>query len=139
MTSVDDICWNIAKTAIGDLGFVDCVVYLISADVEQLIQRAPHIDMAPGATDVTPVAALSGATIVVCEDSDTVASLIKIVLEREGATVHTATNGQEGVALIESPSAAIDLVVTDIQMPVMNGHEVSCHLRKTGWRGPLWH
>ncbi|MGI9299921.1 MAG: hypothetical protein ACR2PD_05760, partial [Luminiphilus sp.] len=102
MTSVDDICWNIAKTAIGDLGFVDCVVYLISADVEQLIQRAPHIDMAPGATDVTPVAALSGATIVVCEDSDTVASLIKIVLEREGATVHTATNGQEGVALIES-------------------------------------
>ena len=107
------------------------------AAVAPALLRAPHIDMAPGATDLTPVAVLSGATIVVCEDSDTVARLIKIVLEQEGATVHTATNGQEGVALIESAPAAIDLVVTDIQMPVMNGHEVSRHLRKTGWRGPI--
>jgi hypothetical protein len=44
MTSVDDICWNIAKDAIGDLGFVDCVVYLIIADGEQLIQRATPND-----------------------------------------------------------------------------------------------
>ncbi len=44
MTSVDDICWNIAKTAIGDLGFVDCVVYINSADGEQLIQRATPND-----------------------------------------------------------------------------------------------
>jgi len=66
-----------------------------------------------------------------------VASLIKIVLEREGATVYTASNGQEGVALIESAPTAVDLVVTDIQMPVMNGHEVSRHLRTTGWRGPI--
>ena len=29
LRSVDDICWNIAKTAIGELGFVDCVVYLM--------------------------------------------------------------------------------------------------------------
>ena len=99
--------------------------------------RTPHIDRGPGATHSTRVAVLSGATIVVCEDSDTVASLIKIVLEREGATVHTATNGQEGVALIESAPAAVDLLVTDIQMPVMNGHEVSRHLRKIGWRGPI--
>jgi len=99
--------------------------------------RTPHINRGPAVTHSTPVAALSGATIVVCEDSDTVASLIKIVLEREGATVHTASNGQEGVALIESAPAAVDLLVTDIQMPVMNGHEVSRHLRKIGWRGPI--
>jgi CheY-like chemotaxis protein len=92
--------------------------------------------MDPGAIHSTPVVALSGAATVVCEDSDRVASLIKIVLEREGATVHMATNGQEGVALIES-APAVELLVTDIQMSVMNGHEVSLHLRKIGWYGPI--
>jgi hypothetical protein len=36
LTSVDDICWNIAKTAIGDLGFIDCVIYLINDRGERL-------------------------------------------------------------------------------------------------------
>ncbi|MDB2316869.1 response regulator [Luminiphilus sp.] len=119
---------------------VEVRIPMIAEDLgtsQPALLRPPQIDMGPGATHSTPVAALSGATIVVCEDSDTVASLIKIVLEREGATVHTATNGQEGVALIESAPAAVDLLVTDIQMPVMNGHEVSRHLRKIGWRGPI--
>ncbi|MDG1508102.1 MAG: response regulator [Luminiphilus sp.] len=140
-TFVDALQGQITLTSTLGVGTtVEVQIPMIAEDlaaVAPALLRAPHIDMAPGATDLTPVAVLSGATIVVCEDSDTVASLIKIVLEREGATVHTATNGQEGVALIESAPAAIDLVVTDIQMPVMNGHEVSRHLRKTGWRGPI--
>ena len=37
LTSVDDIWWNITKTAIGDLGFVDCVVYLINDEGDTLI------------------------------------------------------------------------------------------------------
>ena len=44
LTSGDDICWNIAKTAMGDLGFVDCVVYLINNEGDRLIQRAAHGD-----------------------------------------------------------------------------------------------
>ena len=107
------------------------------ASAQTSLLRVPHGDRGPGTTDSTPVATLSGATIVVCEDSDTVASLIKIVLEREGAIVHTAANGQEGVALIASAPATVDLLVTDIQMPVMNGHDVSRHLRKIGWHRPI--
>ena len=65
MTSVDDICWNIAKTAIGDLGFVDCVVYLISADGEQLIQRATHGDKNPVEREILdPISIPIGAGIV---------------------------------------------------------------------------
>ena len=42
LTNLDDICWNIAKTAIGDLGFDDCVVYLLNEAGDTLIQRAAH-------------------------------------------------------------------------------------------------
>ena len=42
LTNLDDICWNIAKTAIGDLGFEDCVVYLLNETGDILIQRAAH-------------------------------------------------------------------------------------------------
>ena len=47
LRSVDDICWNIAKTAIGELGFVDCVVYLMDETRSHLIQRAAHGDKNP--------------------------------------------------------------------------------------------
>ncbi|MDA8754465.1 response regulator, partial [Luminiphilus sp.] len=140
-TFVDALQGQITLTStLGGGTTVEVRIPMIAEDLgtsQPALLRPPQIDMGPGATHSTPVAALSGATIVVCEDSDTVASLIKIVLEREGATVHTATNGEEGVALIESAPAAVDLLVTDIQMPVMSGHEVSRHLRKIGWRGPI--
>ena len=42
LTDLDDICWYIAKTAIGDLGFEDCVVYLLNEGGDTLIQRAAH-------------------------------------------------------------------------------------------------
>ncbi|MDG1655190.1 MAG: ATP-binding protein [Luminiphilus sp.] len=139
-TFVDALQGQITLTSTLGIGTtVEVQIPMIAEDLAATrpsLLRAPHIK-APRETDLRPVAALSGATIVVCEDSDTVASLIKIVLEREDAIVHTDPNGQEGVALIESAPAAVDLLVTDIQMPVMNGHEVSRHLRKTGWRGPI--
>jgi len=42
LKSVEDICWNIAKTAIAELGFLDCVVYLVDEDNEYLSQVAAH-------------------------------------------------------------------------------------------------
>ncbi|MDG1390035.1 MAG: ATP-binding protein [Halioglobus sp.] len=42
LKSVEDICWNIAKTAIAELGFLDCVVYLVDEDNEYLFQVAAH-------------------------------------------------------------------------------------------------
>ena len=42
LTTLDDIVWNIAKTAIAELGFEDCVVYLLSEDGFTLRQVAAH-------------------------------------------------------------------------------------------------
>ena len=42
LVSLDEIVWNIAKTAIAELGFEDCVVYLLDVDGKHLTQVAAH-------------------------------------------------------------------------------------------------
>ena len=42
LNSLDEILWNVAKTAIAKLGFVDCVIYLIDDDGSTLVQKAAH-------------------------------------------------------------------------------------------------
>ncbi|MEE8496721.1 MAG: hypothetical protein V3S21_09620 [Xanthomonadales bacterium] len=37
LNSLDEILWNVAKTAIAKLGFVDCVIYLLDEDGTTLI------------------------------------------------------------------------------------------------------
>lgn len=40
--SIDDIVWTVAKNAIAELGYEDCVVYLVDEQQEYLIQKAAH-------------------------------------------------------------------------------------------------
>lgn len=40
--STDDIVWTVAKNAIAQLGYIDCVIYLLDENNEFLIQRAAH-------------------------------------------------------------------------------------------------
>lgn len=40
--TIDDIVWSVAKNAIAQLGYVDCVIYLLDENYEYLIQRAAH-------------------------------------------------------------------------------------------------
>ncbi len=61
-------------------------------------------------------------TILVAEDSPTQAIQVKHLLVAGGFTVETAANGAEAIAAIErSPP---DLVLTDLDMPMMNGLEL---------------
>jgi two-component system cell cycle response regulator len=61
--------------------------------------------------------------ILVVDDSALSRSLIKRMLQRRGFTVRTAGDGAEGavIALREHP----DAVVTDLEMPVMNGYQLA--------------
>ena len=66
-------------------------------------------------------------TILVIEDEDSLLQLYRIVLEKEGFKVLTVHNGQEAQDLIENEH--VDLVITDILMPVMDGYEFTKLLR----------
>lgn len=80
---------------------------------------------------------LENVRILFCEDSDTVATLVTLVLEREGATVTHAENGKIGIEAMSEPGKNFDIVITDIQMPVLNGLGFAKALRATGWDKPI--
>jgi len=69
-------------------------------------------------------------TILVVEDEPSVLSLTKRVLEAAGYTVHGASNGGEAFMLCERIGDSIQLMVTDIVMPDMNGRELAERLAK---------
>jgi CheY-like chemotaxis protein len=64
------------------------------------------------------------ATILVADDEEAIRGLMSLILSTAGHEVVTAANGVEAVALYRSSPDRFDLVITDIKMPVMDGHQV---------------
>jgi len=69
-----------------------------------------------------------GARILVVEDNDINQQVAKELLEGQGFIVDIANNGQEGVDKISQ--TAYDIVLMDIQMPVMGGYDAARTIRK---------
>lgn len=59
--------------------------------------------------------------ILVVEDDDALLSLYRIVLEKEGYEALLAHHGEEAWAIMEREH--VDLIVTDVRMPVMDGYQ----------------
>ncbi len=64
------------------------------------------------------------AVILVADDEKAVRTLVSVALTSMGHEVMTAANGLEAIALFRSYPARIALVITDIKMPLMDGHQV---------------
>ncbi len=62
-------------------------------------------------------------TILVVDDEDMIWLVVLNMLQSLGYTVLLAENGQEAVEIYKSNPGAIDLVLLDMVMPVMNAHE----------------
>lgn len=59
-------------------------------------------------------------TILLIDDVEENREILKRRLEKEGFGVMTARNGQEGLDALEQEK--FDLILTDLNMPVMDGH-----------------
>jgi len=64
-------------------------------------------------------------TILLVEDEDGVRKLCSAVLQSNGYTVLEAVDGAAGLALYEKYATQIDLLLTDVVMPRMNGFELA--------------
>ena len=64
------------------------------------------------------------ATILVVDDEEAIRRMVEKMLWNSGYTVLKASGATEALSVCES-SAALDLVVTDIAMPGMNGFDLA--------------
>jgi len=78
---------------------------------------------------------LSGVRVLLVEDGETNRDLISLVLTRANARVMCACNGQEGVEAAET--GEYDVILMDMQMPVMDGYSAAQRLRSGGCRLPI--
>ena len=63
-------------------------------------------------------------TVLVVEDEPALRRLISVSLEKRGYTVLAAEDGTEAIRILENNRGEIDLVVSDIMMPKLNGLEL---------------
>lgn len=78
------------------------------------------------------------ARVLVVDDRRDIRYLAQHFIEKAGGEVLTATNGKEAIDFIESETKPdVDLIVMDMQMPVMDGYEATSELRKRGCTLPI--
>ena len=79
----------------------------------------------PALVSAPPAAASSGETVLVVEDEEPVRRLVHEVLRRRGYHVLVARHPGEALMVCEQYKGNIDLLLTDVMMPQMNGRELA--------------
>jgi PAS domain S-box-containing protein len=87
------------------------------------------------AISTRPLQKLNGISVLVVEDAPDNQMLIGQILRSHGARIALAENGQEAVR--KAMSEDFDLVLMDLQMPVMDGFDATAELRQRGFRKPI--
>jgi PAS domain S-box-containing protein len=85
----------------------------------------------PSRRDAAPARAIEQArpaTVLVVDDEDIIRSLMKRTLEEAGYEVLLARNGREALDSLARHRGAVDLVLSDLVMPVMGGRELANRL-----------
>ena len=83
----------------------------------------------------SPSPSLTGRRILIVDDGATNRKLIGLVLERAGAKSRSAENGRTGVEI--GLAEPFDLILMDMQMPVMDGYRAARELRRNGCQTPI--
>ncbi|BAU47538.1 chemotaxis protein CheY [Sulfurifustis variabilis] len=84
---------------------------------------------------VTAAGVVVDGEVLLAEDNVDNQKLVTFLLRSAGASVTIAENGQRAVEL--GRSRRFDLVLMDLQMPVMGGLEATRELRREGYHGPV--
>jgi len=112
------------------------------------LQAEPAAHVAPRPPDQSstmvrkrvPPSALAGVRVLLAEDGRDNQRLMQVFLGRAGAEVESVDNGRQAVEralAARDAGRAHDLVLMDMQMPVVDGFEATAELRKLGFTVPV--
>ncbi len=71
---------------------------------------------------------IGAKVILVADDNGLIRNLVTLLMQSEGYYVLTAADGMEGLDLSRKYPGVIDLLITDYQMPRLNGSDLAGHL-----------
>lgn len=114
---------NVASATVLPSGGIAFILHI--GDLLRSARRAPATSTRAAETPETPPA--PKPAILVAEDSITSRMLIKSILETAGYRVTTAVDGMDAFNRLRSE--AFDLVVSDVEMPRLNGFDLTARIR----------
>ena len=114
---------------------------LFAIFLPRMVERADtpphgHMSVALGSAPV-PREAGHGARVLLVEDDDSVRAATRRVLELAGFMVMEATSGRDALARFDADPSTIDVVLSDVAMPEMNGRELQRALLDRGSNVPV--
>ncbi len=104
-------------------------------DPVTLIEEAAGLSIQTDTLDLQQTLPCLQGRVLLAEDTPDNQQLISLLIGRAGAQAIIAQNGEEALEIAQS--AEFDLVLMDMQMPVMGGLEASELLRMTGFSQPI--
>ncbi|MEM7517650.1 MAG: ATP-binding protein, partial [Planctomycetota bacterium] len=102
-------------------------------------KTAAPLEALPASSPARKAHSLSGRVLLV-EDFAPTQRLLRALLERAGAEVVTSNNGQEALDRVNEAGrdgAPFDLILMDMQMPVLDGYRATAQLREKGIDSPI--
>ncbi|MEL7265088.1 MAG: ATP-binding protein, partial [Planctomycetota bacterium] len=118
---------------VADPDFPEDDAWLSLLDLTSLFRTA-------GTESVGELVRLPNAHILIADDGIENRRLIQVVLSRAGAKVTAVENGKQAIdRMLDSASGddPIQLILMDMQMPVMDGFTATRHLRRDGFELPI--
>ena len=91
---------------------------------------APVVEPKLALDRTTVTAALTGRRVLVVEDQPINQQVLQELLEQVGAHVTIAADGRDAVVAVTRAEGRYDIVLMDLQMPVMDGYEATLLLRR---------
>ena len=134
-----DISRRLARALGGDLQLLHSQpnhgsTFLITIQTQLGTAAPPSLEKSE-TLPTSPGSDLAQARVLFVDDVPDNQILVRLILQRHGAFVEFADNGKDAVE--KAQLKKYDIILMDIQMPIMNGYEATRTLRAQGFKTPI--